>query len=253
MLRPTFVTLAAALLFAAPAAAKVPSGPAGTAFYAPTKAVPSKHGTAIWQRKLTGPAVLKSAKSNRLLLYSSTSTAGRAVPVSGDVAVPKGKAPKGGWPVITWAHGTTGIADACAPSIIGTQASYDSPLLNRWLKAGYAVVRTDYEGLGTPAEPHPYLIGTSEGRSVLDMVRAARKLNSPPGKGILISGHSQGAPAALWAASLAKKWTPELKLQGTLALAPASHLGEQLPLLSAFTQPSGLSGFAALIIRGADI
>src|SRR4051794_25148715 len=152
MLRPFLAGVTAALVAATPAAAaKVPTGPAGTAFYSPTKAVPSKHGTPIWQRKLTGPAVLKSAKSNRLLLYSSTSTAGRAVPVSGDIAVPKGKAPKGGWPVVTWAHGTTGIADACAPSIIGTQANYDSPLLNRWLKAGYAVVRTDYEGLGTPA------------------------------------------------------------------------------------------------------
>src|SRR3954471_3818077 len=132
MLRPTFVTLAAALLFAAPATAKVPSGPAGTAFYTPAKAVPSKHGTPIWQRKLTGRDVLKSAKSNTLLLYSSTSTTGRAVPVSGVVSVPKGKAPKGGWPVVTWAHGTTGIADACAPSLTGTV--YDSPLLNKWLK-----------------------------------------------------------------------------------------------------------------------
>src|SRR3954462_13651966 len=218
MLRPTFVTLAAALLFAAPAAAKVPSGPAGSAFYTPAKAVPSKHGTPIWQRKLTGPAVLKNAKRNTLLLYSSTSTAGRAVPVSGDVAVPKGKAPKGGWPVITWAHGTTGIADACAPSIIGTQASYDSPLLNKWLKAGYAVVRTDYEGLGTPGE-HPYLIGVSEGRSVLDIARAARKLDKTLSKKVLIAGHSQGGHAALWAASLAKKWTPELNLRGTVAFA----------------------------------
>ena len=49
--------------------------------------------------------------------------------------------------MITWAHGTVGIADACAPSRIGMPANYDSPLLNSWLKAGYAVVRTDYEGL----------------------------------------------------------------------------------------------------------
>src|SRR3954447_17305580 len=252
MLRPTFVTLAAALLFAAPAAAKVPSGPAGTAFYAPTKAVPSKHGTAIWQRKLTGPAVLKSAKSNRLLLYSSTSTAGRAVPVSGDVAVPKGKAPKGGWPVITWAHGTVGIADSCAPSKIGTQANYDSPLLNKWLKAGYAVVRTDYEGLGTPG-PHPYLIGDSEGRSTLDMVKAARKLNAGIGKNLLIAGHSQGGQAALFAASLAKKVAPELKLKGTVAFAPVSHLSQQSTLLTVLTQPGGLAPLAAMILRGVDI
>ena len=121
--------------------------------------------------------MLKSAKSNRLLLYRSTATNGAAIAVSGTVAIPKGTPPKGGWPVISWAHGTTGIADACAPSRRDAFGGYDHALLNRWLKAGYAVVRTDYEGLGTPGD-HPYLIGVSEGRSVLDMVRAARKLDS---------------------------------------------------------------------------
>ncbi len=190
----------------------MPKGPAGTAFYTPSGAVPKKHGSPIWQRKLTGPAVLKSAKSNTLLLYSSTSIAGKPVPVSGTVSVPKGKAPKGGWPVVSWAHGTTGIADACAPSITGMPATYDQPLMNKWLKAGFAVVRTDYEGLGTPGE-HPFLIGESEGRSVLDMVVAARSLDKTIGKNMVVAGHSQGGHAALWAASLAKKWTPALKLK----------------------------------------
>ena len=108
--------------------------------------------------------------------------------------------------------------------------NYAYPLLQRWLKAGYAVVRTDYEGLGTPGE-HPYLIGRSEGYSMLDMVRAARKLDKHLGKQVIISGHSQGGQSALFAASLAPKWTPELKVRGTVALAPVSHLAEQLPLL----------------------
>ena len=73
------------------------------------------HGSPVWQRKLTGSAVLKSAKSNRLLLYRSTATDGERVAVSGMVAVPKGKAPKGGWPVITWAHGTDRHRRPCAP------------------------------------------------------------------------------------------------------------------------------------------
>lgn len=247
------LVLAAAPVLAAPANAAVRSGPAGTAFYTPPAALPKgAHGAPIWQRKLTGEPVLKSAKSNTLLLYSSKAVDGKKIAVSGTVAVPKGKAPKGGWPVITWAHGTVGIADACAPSIIGTQQNYDSPLLNRWLKAGYAVVRTDYEGLGTPGE-HPYLIGVSEGRSTLDMVRAARKLDSSLGKNIVIAGHSQGGHAALWAASLAKKWTPDLRLRGTVAFAPASHIGEQGALLRALTSPSGISGLASMIVRGVDI
>ena len=97
-------------------------GPAGDAFYTPPATLPSgPHGTPVWQRKLTGEPVLKSAKTNTLLLYRSTAVDGKTIVVSGDVAVPKGKAPKGGWPVITWAHGTVGIADACAPTRVGVR------------------------------------------------------------------------------------------------------------------------------------
>jgi pimeloyl-ACP methyl ester carboxylesterase len=229
-------------------AAKVHKGPAGDAFYTPPATLPKgPHGTPVWQRKLTGAAKLQKARSNRLLLYRSDGGV-----VSGTVAVPKGKAPKRGWPVISWAHGTVGSADLCAPSRVGTQGNYDSPLLNRWLKAGFAVVRTDYPGLGTPG-PHPYLIGVSEGHSVLDMVRAARKLDKHLSRDVVIAGHSQGGQAALFAASLAPKWTPELKVRGTVAFAPVSHLGEQGALLRALTTPSNLSALAALIVHGVDI
>lgn len=245
--------LAASVLAATPATAAVRPGPAGDAFYTPPTTLPKgPHGTPIWQRRLTGDAVLASAKRNTLLLYRSQSVDGKAVAVSGTVAVPKGTPPKGGWPVISWGHGTVGIADACAPSRVGMPDKYDSKLLNSWLKAGFAVVRTDYEGLGTPS-PHPYLIGVSEGRGVLDMVRAARKLDGSIGKRTILAGHSQGGHAVLFAASLARKWTPELTLRGTLALAPASHLGEQASLLRALTTPGGLSGLAAMITRGLDI
>jgi len=114
------------------------------------------------------------------------------------------------------------------------------------------VLRTDYQGLGTPGV-HPYLNGLAEGRSVLDIVRAARKLDPKIGKDLVLAGHSQGGHAVLWANSQARKYTPDLKLRGTLALAPASHLGEQASLLSALNSPSGLSGLAAMILRGIDV
>src|SRR3954453_11384399 len=84
----------------APASAKVPKGPAGNAFYTYSKKLPSKHGTAIWQRKLTGQAALKGGSST-LLLYTSTGLDGKPVPVSGVLTVPKGKAPKDGWPLVS--------------------------------------------------------------------------------------------------------------------------------------------------------
>src|SRR3954453_11911419 len=203
---------------AVPAAAKVRTGPAGDAFYKPPSPLPSgKHGTPIWARGVTNTAKLTSARSNRVVLYRSTGVDGKPIAVSGVVSIPKGKTPKGGWPVVTWGHGTTGIADECAPSRdTATNPahpfnSYIYPLLKSSLKGGYAVVPTDYEGLGRPGD-HPSLIGSSEGRSMLDMVRAARRLDPKLGKRVVIAGHSQGGQAALFAARLAPSWTPELQV-----------------------------------------
>ena len=42
-------------------------------------------------------------------------------------------------------------------------------------------------------------------------------------------------------------------MRGTVAFAPASHIGEQAALLRALMNPSRISGLAALIMRGIDI
>ena len=235
----------------------VVKGPKGLAFYKPPKDIAKQHGTLIRARKATGLVPLADAKYTKLVLYSSRTPQGAKDAISGSVSVPKGKPPKGGWPVITWAHGTTGVADACAPSRdfqgspANTGEAYINGDLNAWLRAGYAVLRTDYEGLGTPGK-HPYLIGTSEGRSVLDIVAAARQLDPKISKRYLISGHSQGGHAALFAAGLASSWQPKLKLRGTVAFAPASHILDQTSLLPSLTSPSGLSALATLIVDGAS-
>ena len=252
MRRSVLLVILCAAVVAAPAQAAVRRGPAGSKFYsAPAKLVKGTHGGLIWARRFTGRERLKGGAEDELVLYRSLSVDGKSVAVSGDVALPRGKAPKGGWPVITWAHGTTGIADSCAPT--RRDAAAQPGLLEQWLKAGYAVLRTDYQGLGTPGV-HPYLVGTAEGRSVLDIVRAARALDKRVGAKLVIAGHSQGGHAALWAASLAPRYTPELKVRGTVAFAPASHLGEQFSLARSLNGPGGgITGLASLIIRAADV
>jgi pimeloyl-ACP methyl ester carboxylesterase len=236
---------------------KIAKGPKGLSFYKPPKELPKQHGSLIWARKASGLVPLADARYTKLVLYSSRTPQGTRDAVSGSISVPKGKAPKGGWPVITWAHGTTGVADTCAPSrdFLGSPAdtgeTYINDDLNAWLRAGYAVLRTDYQGLGTPGK-HPYLIGVSEGRSVLDIVPAARQLDPNISKRFLIAGHSQGGHAALFAAGLAKSWVPRVKLRGTVAFAPASHILDQASLLPALTSPSGLTALATLILDGAS-
>ena len=229
-----------------------PAAPAGLAFYSPPKRLlAGPHGSVIWARAIRSP--LSAAGGAHLVLYRSTGLDGKPIAVSGTIETPKGRAPAGGWPVVSWAHGTTGIADACAPSRIpAASTSYVYSQFNTWLRRGYAIASTDYEGLGT-AGVHPYLIGRSEGRGVIDIVRATRGLDSRVGSRWAIAGHSQGGHAALWAAALAPSWAPELSFRGVVAFAPASHVGTQARVIANLSSPSPITGLAALIVAGAAV
>ncbi|RZI82373.1 MAG: alpha/beta fold hydrolase, partial [Microbacterium sp.] len=129
----------------------------------------------------------------------------------------------GNWPVIDWAHGTTGFAQQCAPSLLSepfeSGALFIAPDV---VDRGWAIVATDYLGLGT-AGPHPYLIGVPSAHAVLDARRAAAQLEEARlGEQTVVWGHSQGGGAALWSGALADAYAPELDLAGVVALAPAS-------------------------------
>jgi pimeloyl-ACP methyl ester carboxylesterase len=232
--------------------AALSAAPPGLAFYSPPKRLlAGSHGSVIWARAIRSP--LSAAGRAQLVPYWSRALNGKPIAVSGTIETPKGRAPAGGWPVISWAHGTTGIADVCAPSRIpAASTSYVYSQFNTWLRRGYAIASTDYEGLGT-AGTHPYLIGRSEGRGVIDIVRAARALDSGVGTRWAIAGHSQGGHAALWAAALAPTWAPELSFRGVAAFAPASHLGTQARLIANLSSPSPLTGLAAMIVAGAAV
>ncbi len=126
---------------------------------------------------------------------------------------------------MAWAHGTTGIARSCAPSVFpdpfeaGSFYALDDVIDNGWV-----LVATDYIGLGTPG-PHPYLIGEGEARSVLDAVRAARQLDDVVlADQTVVWGHSQGGHAALWTGIIGPAYAPDVPLTGVAALAPASDL-----------------------------
>ncbi len=142
--------------------------------------------------------------------------------VSGSVFVPVGSAPPGGWPVVSYAHGTTGLAHHCAPSRVGLTPR-EREHVARWLAAGYAVAATDYEGLAT-AGPHPYFHGEAVADDVIDIVRAARHLHDRIGRTWLVAGFSQGGHAALFTGLMAGRYAPELDFRGTVAIAPPVHL-----------------------------
>ena len=144
------------------------------------------------------------------MLYTSTDPEGAPIAVSGVVVAPDGGPPEGGWPVVAWAHGTTGVDRRCAPSIDYPESGLVRvPELDELVAAGTVVAITDYPGLGTPG-PHPYLVGESEGRAVLDSIRAARALlgTDAVSSTAAIYGHSQGGHASVWADQIAGSYAP---------------------------------------------
>ncbi|WP_106399332.1 alpha/beta hydrolase family protein [Actinocorallia populi] len=213
--------IAAAAATAVAALAPVPAAAGGDGV------PPGQRGRVVSDRPLTGTAALPSASANRLVTYTSQGVGGRRITVSGTVSLPQGTPPHGGWPVISWAHGTTGTADVCAPSAdtadgpVHDYVSVTAAYLDRWVARGYAVVQTDYEGLGTEGG-HPYMNGDSAANTVVDIVHAARRLDRRIGRDWFAVGHSQGGQAALYTAA-AEQRTGQLDLKGVVAAAPGGY------------------------------
>jgi hypothetical protein len=195
------------------------------AFYDDASVPAGSPGAVIRTQPITG---LPTGTQGWKVLYTSTGLDGQPIAVSGTVFVPSSPAPPGGRPVVAWAHPTTGVAPRCAPSLGTAGGLADIPGAATFLAAGDAVVATDYPGLGTPG-PHPYLVGASEGRAVLDAVRAAHQLPAVASSTTFaVWGHSQGGQAALFTGQLATSYAPELSLVGVAAAAPATELSALL-------------------------
>jgi pimeloyl-ACP methyl ester carboxylesterase len=219
-----------------------PAVPKGKTVYdAPDPLPPGKHGNLIWATEIK--TEIPGARAWKVL-YRSTDIHYVAAPVSGLVIAPKGKAPANGRPVVSWAHGTTGIARNCAPSMVENPAKDatfymlpDSPDrmnsgvpgLAQMIAAGYVVAATDYNGLGAPGF-HQYMIGPTAARNVLDVAVAAQHIpQAGAGKRVVVLGWSQGGQASVWAAQLADYVAGLTEVLGAVALAPVNAL-EQIKI-----------------------
>ncbi|MBW4429247.1 MAG: lipase family protein [Nostoc desertorum CM1-VF14] len=174
------------------------------------------------------------------VVYRSRKASGVPVAVSGLVVVPI--TPKDNLPVISWAHGTVGGARYCAPSNVPNPVTdfvgypslestapndYGIPGLSTFIKAGYVVVASDYQGLGT-GENHEYAVGLSQAQNALDIVTAAQKLTPAVGNKVALLGWSQGGLAVVTAGENAS-YTPDLHIVGIATLAPANPKSFLIP------------------------
>ncbi|MGW0037294.1 alpha/beta hydrolase family protein [Gordonia sp. NPDC003376] len=219
-------------------------------------AIPAKAGTLMAKVPLAQSLTLPAASSAYRVQFSTVDQHDEKATSTGAIFVPKGTAPAGGWPVISWAHGTVGMNDDCTPSAFPRSAR-DVEYLGHWLDQGYAVVAADYVGLGTPGLM-AYLNGKAAAHSIVDIVVASQQAGLPLGKKWAIIGQSQGAAAALNGARYATEFSrgSGLDYRGVVATGiPANleylyqNLGPQVP---PFALPGSLNAYTAFILAGFD-
>lgn len=152
-----------------------------------------KPGDLIRLEKFDGYKVPPGVKGYRVL-YGTKTSKGELAVSSGAILIPAGEAPDGGWPVLAWGHGTSGIARKCAPSLTEMAfAMYRGPMA--YLENGYAIVATDYAGLGSES-PVAYMDRIGNAQDIIYSVEAAQKADLQLGNRWIAVGHSAGAHAA---------------------------------------------------------
>ena len=173
-----------------------------------------------------------NAADSVVMTYKMKGIKGTETQATALVFTPKTAPPAGGWPIVAWGHGTTGVIDQCAPSrmklitttILGVDRSTHD-MIDSFVKEGYVVVAPDYEGLGEPGgqEMHPFLHLKSAAYSITDAVVATKSwLGNKVSNKWAVAGVSQGGHAALGAAEYAARANMDYK--GAVALAPANNL-----------------------------
>ncbi len=185
-------------------------------------------GTVLLSATTTLPPELTPLATGKRVAYVSTSVTGSTITATGLILTPKTNQRNR---TVVWGHGTTGLADKCAPS--ASQAVFwpeARAAIAALLARGWTVTAPDYPGLGTPSA-HPYLIGMSAARSMIDSVKAARNLDSRLTTAYAIDGHSQGGQGSLFAGELAAGYDGALVLKGVAAIAPVSNADIFAPLI----------------------
>lgn len=155
--------------------------------------------------------------------YWTRSDENRPIRATGMVVAPREAQPAEPRKILAWTHGTWGVVESCAPS--ASPAFWtQTPAVAAVSQRGYVVVAPDYPGLGSSGQ-HAYLVGRETAHSVLDAVRASREIpGAYAGTQFAVWGESQGGHAALWTASRARAYAPDLRLVGTAAAAPPTDL-----------------------------
>ncbi|RDI66760.1 lipase family protein [Nocardia pseudobrasiliensis] len=205
-------------------------------------------GTAI--SVIAQPDGWRGQSGGAVVEYRTLGSDGSVRPASGALFVPSGPAPAGGWPIMAYDHGTSGLGPGCGGQSDPASAPYpetrakEDRTLKYFLDKGFAVVAPDYLGLGRfDTGTHPYLERDTEATATIDLVRAARATHPELSRTWAVFGASQGGQAALGTGHLQHTYASDLDFRGTIALDPASDVEKVLPLAGPWVpEIPGISG-----------
>jgi alpha-beta hydrolase superfamily lysophospholipase len=197
---------------------------------------------------ITSSSLGRKLQAARVVYRSTDGDTGRPTEVSGSVFTPHGDPPDGGWPVVSYGHGTTGIDPTCGPSLSNNLLG-QLELVSGLVNAGYAVAFTDYQGLGHDGAP-AYLDSRTAAFNMIDAVRALRA--TFPGvvsKRWGAFGGSQGGGASWSAAEQAHVYAPELDLVGAVAVSPGADISGYVDKAQAGTLTSDQKAVMQLFVE----
>ena len=186
------------------------------------------------------------------ILYVTEDVFGNAIPASGYVLWPYAKLPShghSGYPMVAWAHGTSGYFKPCAPSNYRSlQYHFMAPYA--LALQGMIVVAPDYAGLGVDQLPsgqkinHPWLTAPAQANDLANAILAARAAFpdylTADGSFVAV-GHSQGGATA-WGFAERQAIRPIAGYKGTVALAPPTNYFDELDLALKNTSAPFASG-----------
>lgn len=215
-----------------------------TDFYStPSNLSATKPGDLLRKEAFAGYSLPKGASAVRILYHSLDAT-GQHVATSGVVLIPAGAPPPKGWPIIAWAHGTSGVARLCAPSAM-KDVYYGDEGLMPMVTAGFAVVATDYHGLGTEG-PHQYVNKIAQAHDVVYSIPAARSAVSSLGSRWVVDGHSQGGLAA-WGVAEAEH---DLKDPDYLGAVSVAGVAREVDFFGHLSDTPGVGFYLAFMAAG---
>lgn len=202
-------------------------------------------GQLISVEPLPGPQTIPGASQSLRIVYWTADGAGQPRTSSAALYLPDSPARS----VVSWAHGANGLGDHCAPTALG-RPERESDYFRTLLADDFAVVATDYIGLGTPGPP-AFLDASGEANAVSDAVRAAHHVD-PTLNSWIADGHSQGAHATLNAAADGPARVPELRYLGAAATSIPPQVDKLFPQLTPTTPavPIDVSGLYLMALRG---